>query len=59
MRRKSLFITAIIALAVIGIIAVSLFMKENKPVAAKKENGNDAEATPEPEEKPLNTDGNE
>lgn len=59
MKRKPLFITAIIALAVIGVIAVALFMKDSRPAASKKEQVNDAEAAPEREVKPANTDSNE
>jgi len=45
MKKKPLFITLIIAVAVIGIVAVVLFVKD----AAKPVKGKKAEPEPEPE----------
>jgi len=50
MKRKPLFITLIVAVAVIGIVAVILFMKDGaKPVKIKSP---EPEAEPEPEPEP-------
>jgi len=55
MKRKPLFITLIVAAAVIGIVAVVLFMKD-APVSGKKQTAKVIEEpeTEEPEE-PINT----
>lgn len=48
MKRKPLFITLIVAVAVIGIVAVVLFVKD----AAKPTKGKKGEPEPEPEAEP-------
>lgn len=47
MKRKPLFITLIVAVAVIGIVAVILFMKDG--VKAVKSKATEPETEPEPE----------
>jgi len=59
MKRKPLIITAIIALAVISIVAVTLFMKDSKIEPAKKEKKQGGEPEAEPEPEPLNTNSDE
>lgn len=50
MKRKPLFITLIVAVAVIGIVAVILFMKDGAKPSKIKTPEPEPEADPEPEE---------
>lgn len=52
MKRKPLFITLIVAVAVIGIVAVILFMKDGVKAVKSKATEPEPEAEPEPEPEP-------